>query len=187
MLAKYIFNTTISFAIFILCFFSVPAFALKPEFSLYNTKGEKVTEENLHGHYSLIFFGYRHCPNTCPVSLSVMANAMKSLKPEVAKKVLPVFVSVDSKRDSAEALQSYAQAFHPKMMAMMGSPKEIKKAAYSFKVFYSKQLSRDPNNYEISHSSSTYLLGPSGELLKRYAYGTRASVILKDLQNKLGA
>jgi len=159
--------------------------AKSPVFSLLNTGGANVTEAAFIGKFHLVFFGYRHCQHTCPVSLSAMAQALNMLGQIAEKQVVPVFVSVDSQRADAAALKVFAEAFHPAMTALYGSADDIKKANYEFKVLVTKLPSRQSQDYEISHSSSTYLLDPSGAIVEQYAYGTSASVIAKNLAARI--
>jgi protein SCO1 len=127
--------------------------------------GKRVTETDLRDVYSIIFFGYTKCPDICPMALSKVSAALKKLPADTLDKVLPVFISLDPSRDSGFALKKYATAFHPKFLALTGPKEQIEKTAYAYQVYFSKHLSKDPDNYLVDHTSLIYFQGPNGENL----------------------
>jgi protein SCO1 len=72
-------------------------------FSLSDQNGKMITDSDFRGKYMLIYFGFTHCPDTCPAELQVMTAALDQLGNK-ADKVLPIFVTVDPERDTPEVL-----------------------------------------------------------------------------------
>src|SRR4051812_5224886 len=93
-------------------------------FTLTDAHGTRVTDDILKGHLSLMYFGFTHCPDVCPLALGTMTEALKIAGP-VADNVIPVFVSIDPARDTPEAMGDYVANFHPRFVALTGSPEEV--------------------------------------------------------------
>lgn len=139
-------------------------------FHLVNGAGKEVTEKDFAGKYLLVYFGYTFCPDVCPTSLHVMAQALNALPPETLAKVAPVFVSVDPERDKPAATDSYARQFHPAIAGLTGSPEQIKEITAAYRVYYKKveQAGSAADAYVMDHSSLTYLMGPDGRFLTHF-------------------
>lgn len=158
--------------------------AFQPTFTLPDADGHLVTSEDLRGRYLLVFFGFTNCPDVCPMTLSEVAQVMDDLGPHAAR-VQPVFVSVDPVRDRDD-LGAYTAAFHPMILGLAGNETETRAAADSFKVFYEREDdAAAPDGYTMSHASSLYLVGPQGNWLRQFEYGTPATDILADLRSRL--
>ena len=156
----------------------------RPTFALPDEEGRLVTSEDLRGRYLLVFFGFTNCPDVCPTTLSEVAQVMDDLGPD-ASRVQPVFVSVDPVRDRAD-LGAYTAAFHPAILGLAGDEAETRAVADSFKVFYEREDdAAAPDGYTMSHASSLYLVGPQGNWLRQFEYGTPATDILADLRARL--
>ncbi len=131
-------------------------------FALTDHTGAPVTSAGLIDGPVLIYFGYTFCPDICPVDVAVMASAVDLLA-EQGFDVTPVFVSIDPARDTPEALTYYAEAMHPRMIALTGSDAEIKAAADAYKVYYQRvDLEDSAAGYLMSHSTFTYFVMPDG-------------------------
>lgn len=134
--------------------------------------GRAVTHEDFPGLFQLITFGYTYCPDVCPTTLAEMSLIMKKLGPQ-AERLQPIFITVDPQRDTAAVLQSYTRFFHPRIVALTGSPALIKRAADNFRVRY--EIAREPGapaeQYAIDHSAGMYLLGPDGLPIRKFAFG----------------
>ncbi len=156
----------------------------KPSFSLTDDEGIRRRAEDFRGKFLLVFFGYTNCPDVCPTTMAEVAQVMDDLG-QLADKVQPVFVSIDPERDRKQGLKAYTQAFHPSILGLAGTDSETQAAAASFKVFYDREA--DPaasGGYTMSHSTGLSLLGPDGEWLKQFPYGTSAPDILTDLKSR---
>ena len=155
-------------------------------FTLTDHTGKRVTQKDFEGQYMLIYFGYTFCPDVCPTSLSIMADALDMLSPEQLAKVTPVFISVDSDRDTPEVMASYVPHFHEKLVGLGGSKAEIKAVAKAYKAYFAKVNEDDPDgNYTMDHSSITYLMGPDGAYVAHFNHGTDAAVMAARLKEIL--
>lgn len=129
-------------------------------FTLVNTRGETVTEAEVLTKPSLVYFGYTFCPDVCPFDMARNASAVDILD-EMGLDVTPVFVSIDPERDTPEALADYEFNMHPKLVALTGSPDQVKAASQAYKTFYRRQPSEEGDEfYLIDHSTFTYLMLP---------------------------
>jgi cytochrome oxidase Cu insertion factor (SCO1/SenC/PrrC family) len=150
-------------------------------FTMVNHKGETVTEKSFQGRYMLVFFGFTFCPDICPTTLQVVGAALDQLGPK-AEKITPVLVSVDPARDTPEALKSYVENFHPRLVGLTGTPEQLAVTAKAFKVFYQKvDNPTRPQDYLMDHSSILYLMGPDGKFVKHFTYTTDAKKLAEGL------
>ncbi|MDH3665742.1 MAG: SCO family protein [Paracoccaceae bacterium] len=131
-------------------------------FALTDQNGAEVTSAGLIDGPVLIYFGYTFCPDICPVDVAVMADAVDLLAAE-GHQVTPVFISIDPARDTPKALAYYADAMHPRMVALTGSEDQIAEVAKAYKVFYERvDLEDSAAGYLMNHSTFTYLMTPDG-------------------------
>ncbi len=139
-------------------------------FTLKNQKGEIVKDSNFRGKYMLVSFGYTYCPDICPAELSVMSNALEKLGDQ-ADKVVPIFITIDPDRDTADQLALYLQSFHPRMVGLTGTAEQIKEAASAYRVYYAKADGGSPDSYLMDHSTFMYLMDSKGEYITHFGYG----------------
>jgi protein SCO1 len=154
-------------------------------FSLSDQNGKTVTDADFRGKYMLIFFGFTHCPDICPAELQVMTAALDQLGNK-ADKVLPIFVTVDPERDTPEVLRDFVKNFSPRLVGLTGSPEAVTAAAKAYRVVYSKvDLPNSAGGYTVDHSALVYLMGPDGQYLAHFAYGTSAETMAQALRRYL--
>lgn len=127
-------------------------------FSLINTSGQTVSEEDVLKQPSLVYFGYTFCPDVCPVDMARNADAVDILAKQGIK-TTPVFITIDPERDTPAALADYAANLSPDLVALSGSDEQIRVAAQAYKAFYAKQDTGD-EYYLMDHSTFTYLMLP---------------------------
>ncbi len=150
-------------------------------FTLINHKGETVTDKSFRGQYMLVYFGYTFCPDVCPAELAVITDALEMLG-EKAARVTPVFITVDPERDTVEQVAEYVSNFHPRMVGLTGSPDQIKAAAKAYRVYYRKAKDESSSAaYMMDHSSIIFLMGPDGQYLSHFAYGTKPETMAAKL------
>lgn len=128
----------------------------------------------LRGRVVLLYFGYTRCPDVCPASMSVNAQALNSLDAETRRKAAMLLVSVDPERDTLPVLKQYASFFHPNMIGVTGTPAEIEAVAKAYGVGYAKQKPDADGNYAVDHSAQTFVLDPAGKLVAILQLGTTA-------------
>ncbi len=153
-------------------------------FKLTSDAGKTVTEKAFAGKYALVYFGYSFCPDVCPTGLQNIASGLDKLGDD-AKKVVPVFVSVDPDRDTPDQLAQYVDLFHPDMVGLTGSADEIKKVAKKFRVYYALHKDKDPDNYPVDHSSFTYLMGPDWKIVAVFRHDATPTNIADALKKIL--
>lgn len=153
-------------------------------FNLVDQHGRAVTEADFRGRYMLIYFGYTFCPDVCPTELQAMSQAIDELGP-AGEKVTPVFITIDPTRDTVEQLAGYAEHFHPRLVALTGSPEQVAAAAKVYRVYYKKVEQEDSSEYLMDHSSIIYLMGPDGEFLTHFSYGTEPAKMAEKIREFL--
>jgi protein SCO1/2 len=155
-------------------------------FTLTSQTGERVSDQSFRGRYMLVAFGYTYCPDVCPAELQVMSAALDSLGAR-ADRLQPVFITVDPERDTAAVLREYMTHFHPRFVALTGTPKEIADVAKAYRVYYAKAKDGGETDYLMDHSSIIYLMGPDGSFVKHFPYGTDAKALAEGLAAAIGS
>ena len=152
-------------------------------FTLINSAGKTVTDQDFRGRYMLIFFGFTHCPDICPAELQVMAAALDQLG-DKAKKVVPIFITLDPERDTPEAVGAYVKNFSSNIVGLTGSMEAISATAKAYRVSFSKFQDKSAgDNYTIDHSALAYLMGTDGEYITHIPYGTSVAQMV-DILNR---
>lgn len=137
-------------------------------FDLIDDRGQKFTINDLRGHWSMIFFGFSHCPDICPGTL----NDMKAIKeafdwehPDAAPLLQVVFISVDPERDTPTELKQYVDYFHPGFKGVTGTEEDLARLAEQMGITYSVEK-HEPGDmrYDIEHTASVLLTNPQGRL-----------------------
>ena len=128
----------------------------------------------------VLFFGYTHCPDVCPTTLSDMARALKLLDKE-ADRVQVLFVTVDPARDTQALLAEYVPSFNPGFLGLYGDEAETAKVVAEFQVFYKKNPGKNSKSYSIDHTAGSFVFDPSGKLRLFMKYGASAETIAHDL------
>ena len=135
---------------------------------LVNQDGEAVTDAMCRGQYSLLYFGFTHCPDICPSELVKVGNIMKELERRKATPIKPFFISVDPHRDTVQQLKHYSQDFSPAWTFLTGTPDMVAKATRAFRVYFTKadEVEDDDEEYLVDHSIVLYLMSPEGDFLE---------------------
>jgi protein SCO1/2 len=152
-------------------------------FSLIDQNGMRRTEKDFSGKYMLVFFGYTFCPDVCPTTLSVISAALDKAGPD-ADKIVPIFISVDPKRDRPEVLKPYLASFGPRFVGLTGSDQDVAAAAKAYRVYYQAHT-EGGENYAVDHSGVIYLMSPSGQFLANYSLETSPEAMAADLKKRL--
>jgi protein SCO1/2 len=154
-------------------------------FALLGADGKPVTDRDFRGRYMLIFFGFTHCPDICPAELQVIAQALEQLG-DKAKKVVPIFITLDPERDTPQAMANYVKSFGPNFVGLTGSPEAIAAAAKAYRVAYSKVENKDSaGDYSVDHSALVYLMDPEGRYVTHFSYGLSADQMAEKLGKSL--
>lgn len=146
--------------------------------------GQTFSLKDLTGHWSLLFFGFTNCPDICPTTLGVAAQAKKIAKENGQGFPQVIFISVDPERDKVEMLGDYLQYFDKDFIGVTGDSNLIKALTLQMSVVYMKMPAdeNDTDNYQVDHSSALLLLNPEGKLVAFLNPPHDAATILKDFQ-----
>lgn len=129
-------------------------------FKLVDQNNQPFTENSLKGKYSLVYFGFTHCPDICPEELDKMAGMIDNVKKQHGNVLLPVFISCDPARDTPEVIKEYLQEFHEDMVGLTGKWEEVKNACKQYRVYFSTPPDVKPGqDYLVDHSIYFYLMG----------------------------
>jgi len=163
-----------------------PAAEIVTRYLLKDVAGRAVSDQDFRGRFQLLTFGYTSCPDVCPTTLLEMAAVLKNLGAD-AKRVQPLFITVDPERDSPAVLKTYVNNFDSRIVALSGSPELIRKVADNYKVRYEKV--RDPGaapeHYVVDHTAGMYLLGPDGRFLAKFAYAMPVAELTRRISEYL--
>jgi protein SCO1/2 len=155
--------------------------------ALTDHNGRAVGLESFKGKLVVLFFGYTHCPDVCPTTLSDMAQALKLMRPEDAARVQVLFVSVDPERDTPETLKAYVPYFHSTFLGLHGTPEQVAAAAKEFKIIYRKHVEPGASGYLVDHSAGSYVIDTKGEIRLYLPFALPAADIAHDLAQLLAA
>ena len=137
------------------------------DFTLTDQNGRRVSSDQFAGKYRIVYFGYTFCPDVCPVDLQLISGALRQFEerdPERAEKVVPIFITTDPRRDTPEVLAQFARSFHPRLVALTGSPEEIGHVARDFGVYFeAREPSPGTTEYLVDHNRIAVLYGPQGD------------------------
>jgi len=159
------------------------ASAIGGPFRLVDQDGKTVTDADLKGKWSLVYFGYTHCPDACPTALNDIAIALDELGSKRSA-VRPVFITVDPERDTPEVLKAYVTAFDAPILALTGTPEEVAQAAKGYRVYYAKHPEAG-GDYSMDHSSVIYVMDPEGRFTASFTHQSAPEEIAERLKKLL--
>lgn len=110
----------------------------------------------------MLFFGFTHCPDICPTTMSFLADLHRQLESTEAADTRVVMVTVDPARDTPEVLASYVPYFHPDFVGVTGEFMEIMGFARTFNAPFRKVTAED-GSYQVDHSANVVLINPRGD------------------------
>ena len=162
---------------------TVLASAIGGPFRLTDQNGKTVTDADLKGKWSLVYFGYTHCPDACPTALNDISIALEDLGTK-RDAVRPVFITVDPERDTPEALKAYVTSFDAPILALTGTPEQVAQAAKGYRVYYAKHPEAG-GDYSMDHSSVIYVMDPEGRFTASFTHQSTPEEIAERLKKLL--
>ncbi len=132
-------------------------------FQLTDDNGHTVTAKDFRGKVAILYFGYTHCPDVCPLTLTHLHMVMQKLGP-LAEHVRVLFVTVDPARDTPEVLHQYVNAFDQRDVGLTGSEQQIRGMAKRYRVAFNKGPANGQGGYEVNHSSAIYIFDGQGHV-----------------------
>jgi protein SCO1/2 len=154
-----------------------------PAFELVDHRGEPLTLAQLRGHWSLMFFGYTHCPDICPVTLQTLAAMVKDIDDANVVNALRVyFVSVDPERDSPQVLADYVSYFNPDFIGATAALDKLTVLTRSLGISHAIRNRTDgSSDYDVDHSASIVLINPQAEFAGLFGAPQDAQAMARDL------
>jgi protein SCO1/2 len=127
----------------------------KPKFTLTDTSGAPFDfASRTEGYTTLLFFGYTHCPDMCPLQMSTIAQALKRIAPATADRFKVVFVTTDPERDRPQVLRSWLDHFDKRFIGLTGSEAAIEAAQIAANLTPAKKSAvRADGAYEVGHAA----------------------------------
>ena len=149
-----------------------PLYKTLPEFRFTDQDGQAFGLDQLRGHWSLLYFGYTHCPDICPTTLNELMGMKQRLAAE-GTELRYVFVSVDPQRDDPASLKKYASYFDPALIALSAEETALAPLKRALGVVTLQTASRqgEPSalNYEVEHSAGLFLVDPEARLVATFS------------------
>lgn len=153
--------------------------ALQP-FELVDHTGNAFTNNELRGHWSFLFFGYTHCPDVCPTTLSVLNSVATRLR-EQAGQTRYIFVSVDPERDTPDKLGQFVSYFNADFIGVTGTTEAIGQLTRQLGVIAARvEDGADAENYLVDHTASILLIDPDGHFHALFSPPLNAADIVSD-------
>lgn len=157
----------------------------KPAFTLTDTQGNPFDfRKETDGYVTLLFFGYTHCPDVCPVHMSNIAQTLKNMPAPDASRIKVVFVTNDPDRDDATRLRGWLDAFDPTFIGLRGTQAEVAAAEAAAHIPPSQRdttAGAGAGAYLVGHAAYVYACTPDNMCRFLYPFGFRQSNWAHDL------
>jgi protein SCO1 len=157
--------------------------AIGGPFQLTDQTGQTVTDKNLKGKPTLIFFGFTHCPDVCPTSLFEISEVLKAMGKD-ADQVNAYFVSIDPERDTADAMKDYLSSFDPHLKGLTGDREAVAKVISEYRV-YARKVPLKDGDYTMDHTALTYLMDREGQFVAPFNLKRTPEAAAADLRRYL--
>jgi protein SCO1/2 len=152
-------------------------------FQLTDQTGQTITEKNLVGRPTIVFFGYTHCPDVCPTSLFEMSEVLRAMGPD-ADRINAYFVTVDPERDTQATMKEYLSSFDPRLKGLTGDAAAVTKMLSEYRVF-AKKIPLQDGSYSMDHTALIYLMDRDGRFVSPFDLKRKPEVAAADLKRYL--
>lgn len=164
-------------------------------FSLTDQNKKTVTDKQFRGKLMLVFFGFTHCPDICPVTLSLYTDVLTALG-EKSSQVAPIMISVDPVRDTPVRLKEYLSNFHPAIVGLTGSKAQVETVLKSYKAYAGAPTEAAESHehgehhapskdYIVPHSGLIYLMDRDGKYLAHFSQEDTAETLTAAITRQL--
>ena len=164
-------------------------------FSLINHLGENVNNNSFKNNYRLVFFGFTNCPDFCPNTLNNISLIIEQI--DNKKKLVPLFITVDPERDNVSRMKEYLKDFHPSIVGLTGTNKQIVSVTKKYKIFTKKVIDKgkekkhdkhdhDHGGYSIDHTTIIYLMDEKGKYITHFSQDTTNQKIIEKINQYVG-
>ncbi|MBI4787285.1 MAG: SCO family protein [Chloroflexi bacterium] len=151
-----------------------------PQFALMNQDRQLVRSSDLIGKPTLVYFGWTHCKDACPLTFAKWQRVVNLLGAD-AEQVHFVFISVDPKRDTPERIKEYLANSSPKFVGLVGSLEELDDVLQNYLAYYKEEIAHD-HEIDILHTTLTYLIDSRGRLTLAFRLDASAEEIASDVR-----
>ena len=153
-------------------------------FALPDSAGKLRQLGDFKGKVVVVFFGYTHCPDVCPITLAELKEA-KRLLGQDGEQVQGIFITLDPKRDTPQVLAKYVPAFDPSFVALVGNAAQTAQTAQNFRVYYKANPSDTAAQYTVDHTAASFVFDKQGRPRLYVRYNQGADKLAADLKNLL--
>ena len=147
--------------------------------NLIDHNGIEFNKASLNEKPSLLFFGFTHCPEICPTTLSQLSEITENLQNPIDLTNI-VFITLDPKRDTQDHLKEYIQYFNKNVIAITGQINEIKKLADNWNVFF-ETIGSSKENYNINHTATVLMLDRTSVFRRTISWGQKEESVIKKI------
>ena len=156
--------------------------ASEPQVALIDQEGRSFRLTDERGSEVVLFFGYAHCTDVCPITLAKLVRADRLLGRE-ARKATVAFVTIDPQRDTVSALKQYVDRFDPHFYGLTGSEAALDSFYTAYHVWHQKLPNHGTSGgYKVAHSSAIYMLDKNGQLRVIHDWGDSPAVLAHDMR-----
>ncbi len=154
-----------------------------PEFELIDHNRARLTRASLEGKWSLMFFGYTHCPDICPISLQTLADMMRAIDDaDVAEALQVYFISVDPARDQPQVLADYVTYFNPGFIGATAPLEQLTPLTRSLGIAHAlRNQTEGSEKYDVDHSAAIVLINPRAEYAGLFSAPQDAAKMARDM------
>ena len=131
------------------------------DFELVDHRGETFNISRMQDIWTIIFFGFTHCPDICPTTLAMLNDTYSKLKDSEKEKLQIVMISLDSERDTLEKMAEYVPYFNPSFTGVTGDKYVVSRLAAELFIAYNRVPLSD-DDYTMDHSTQLILINPKG-------------------------
>lgn len=151
-----------------------------PAFSLLDHRGREIDESVFTGDWQLVFFGFTHCPDICPMTLQQLAQVRRTLEAEGTGTPGVVFVSVDPERDDPDTVAAYIDYYDASFLGITGDQAGIDRLTREMGIAVLRTAPRDDGHYDVDHTSAVFLVDPEGRLAAVFGTPHDPATIARD-------
>lgn len=153
-------------------------------FSLPDSSGKIRNLAEFKGKVVVVFFGYTHCPDVCPITMAELKEAKRLLGKDGGK-VQGIFITLDPARDTPEVLRQYVPAFDPSFIGLVGDEAQTAQTAKDFRVYYATTPGAQKGSYSVDHTAASFVFDKAGRIRLYTRYNQGADKLAADLRQLL--
>jgi len=159
------------------------ASAIGGPFTLTDQDGKTITDKDMQGAPTLVFFGYTHCPDVCPTTLFEMSEVLQALGPDAAR-VHALYITVDPERDTPAVMKDYLSSFDPHLRGASGDRAQIDAVEKAYRV-YARKVPSENGDYSMDHTALVYLMDKQGRFVAPFSLKRTPQEAAADLRKYL--